>query len=116
MSFERRRNDRDRRQARRKTAVFAVTSKVGHRLQLAQAEDIAPAGMTLRRPKDSVVLPDTSVALTFDLPGTNRRIAVAGEVVSDRRDGGFRRTGVRFTSLAADDALRIAQYCDSDDD
>ena len=47
MSSERRRNDRDRRLARRVTAVFAVKNKMGYRLQLGQAEDIARAALYL---------------------------------------------------------------------
>lgn len=111
MHVERRRADRDRRKGGRVPAVFAVKNTIGTRVQLGQAEDIGPTGMTLRRPKDAPVLPLTALSLTFELPGVGAEIAVDGLVVSDTSSGGFRRTGVRFTFIAPEDASLIDQYC-----
>jgi hypothetical protein len=108
---DRRRAERERRQARRVAAVFAVKETAGRRVQLGQAEDIAPSGMTLRWPKDAALPPDAAVALTFELPGTGVAIAAEGRVVNTRRAGRYRRTGVRFVALPGDAAHRIAQYC-----
>lgn len=111
MLVERRRADRDRRQDGRVPAVFAVKNRFGARVQLGQAEDIGPSGMTLRRPRDAPVLPLTPVALTFSLPGTPAAIEAAALVVSDAGQGQFRRTGVRFTWIAPEHASLIARYC-----
>jgi hypothetical protein len=111
MQVERRRVDRDRRRGNRVPAVFAVKNTIGSRVQLGQAEDIGPTGMTLRRPKDAPVLPLTALSLKFALPGVAEEIAVAGLVVSDASSGPFRRTGVRFTFIAPEDASLIDQYC-----
>jgi hypothetical protein len=108
---DRRRTERERRQARRVAAVFAVKETAGQHVQLGQAEDIAPCGMTLRWPKDAALLPEAPVALTFELPGTDGPIAARATVVNTRRSGRYRRTGVRFISLEPEAALRIAQYC-----
>jgi hypothetical protein len=110
---DRRRAERERRQARRVAAVFAVKETTGRRVQLGQAEDIAPCGMTLRWPRDAALPTDAAVALTFELPGSGPPIAAQAAVVSIRRAGRYRRTGVRFTALAEDAAHRIAQYCSS---
>jgi len=111
MQLERRRVDRERRQSRRICAVFAVKNTIGSRIQLGQAEDIAPTGMTLRRPKDVPVLPLTPLDLRFALPGVRETIAVSALVVSDCRSGPFRRTGIRFTFIAPEHAALIARYC-----
>jgi hypothetical protein len=108
---DRRRTERERRQARRVAAVFAVKETGGQRVQLGQAEDIAPCGMTLRWPKDAALVPEAAVALTFELPGSNGPIAARATIVNTRRSGRYRRTGVRFVSLEPEAALRIAQYC-----
>jgi c-di-GMP-binding flagellar brake protein YcgR len=111
MSLDRRRTERERRQARRVAAVFAVKETTGHQVQLGQAEDIAPCGMTLRWPKDAALVPESPVVLTFELPGTDAPIAARATVVNTRRTGRYRRTGVRFEALEPDAAQRIAQYC-----
>jgi hypothetical protein len=111
---DRRRVDRDRRQARRVPAVFAVKNTTGARVHLGQAEDIGPSGMTLRWPKDAPVAAESPVALTFQLPGTHVPIAAEAQVVNTRPTGRFRRTGVRFLSLAPEAAQRIAQYLGRD--
>lgn len=111
MLLERRRADRDRRQDSRVLAVFAVRNVIGSRLQLGQAEDIAPTGITLRRPRDVPVLPQTPLSLSFDLPGAEAPISVTGMVVSDQRRGPFRRTGIRFTEIPPESAERLAAFC-----
>jgi hypothetical protein len=111
MLLERRRADRDRRQDSRVSAVFAVRNLIGSRFQLGQAEDIAPTGITLRRPRDVPVSPQTVLSLLFDLPGAGARIKVSGTVVSDRRLGPFRRTGVRFTEISPENVALLADFC-----
>ena len=99
-------------------AVFAVKKAVSgsdggpkRQVQLCQAEDIAPAGMTIKRPRGSAVLPRTELALSFALPGSDEEISARGLVVSDASSGSFRRTGVRFLALAPHHAQAIAGYC-----
>lgn len=111
MMEDRRRSARDRRKAGRVRSVFAVRSTVGGRVQLGQTEDVGPAGMTLRRPRGVVLRPMTPVLLTFELPGTAVEMAVMGMVVSDTGAGGFRRTGVQFTRLAAEHESLLRDHC-----
>jgi hypothetical protein len=111
MQVERRRAERDRRETLRVPAVCAVRNMVGDRFHLGQAEDIGPGGITLRRPRDLPILPQTPVSLTFDLPGTRTTIDVDGLVVSDRRYGGFRRTGVRFLEPSSEQTAVLVAFC-----
>ena len=111
MLLERRRTDRDRRQDSRVSAVFAVRNLIGTRIHFGQAEDIAPTGITLLRPRDVAVLPETPLSLLFDLPGGSARVSVKGVVISDRRSGPFRRTGVQFTDISPENAALLADYC-----
>ena len=108
---DRRRADRDRRLDRRVPAVFAVMNTAGGQVALGQAEDIAVSGMALRWPKDADF--PSPVTLTFQLPGTREAIAASAYVVNDRYAGRYRRTGVRFTTLAPQHADLIARYCAS---
>jgi hypothetical protein len=114
MRPDRRRAAEDRRRAPRIPAVFAVKKSAPGRAQLCQAEDIGPAGMTIKRPKGLSVPPRTSISLAFALPGSREEIAAEGLVVSDTVAGGFRRTGVRFIALRPEHAHLIAGYCRSD--
>ena len=114
MQLDRRRADRERRQADRVPAVFAVRGQAGPRVELGQAQDIGPSGMSLRWPRDAAIGPDSIVALVFELPGTGRSIAAAGVVVSERRLGRFARASVRFVDLAPEDAALVTRYCRSD--
>jgi hypothetical protein len=111
MLVDRRRAQRDRREALRVPSVFAVKCLAGGRIQLCQAEDIGPAGMTLRRPRDQSWSPGTQLVLTFALPGMESLMGAAAAVVSDRYAGAYRRTGVRFTALAAEHEQRICCFC-----
>ncbi len=111
MHVERRRAERDRRESSRVAAVCAVRSEVGDGFHLSQSEDIGPTGITLRRPRDLPMLPETPVSLTFELPGTDTTIVVDGLVVSDRRHGGFRRTGVRFVEPSSEQRAMLAEFC-----
>jgi hypothetical protein len=108
---DRRRAPADRRKSKRVPAVFAVKKLVGSGLQLCQAEDIAPSGMTIKRPRGTVVAPSTEVDLAFALPGSAREISARGLVVSDVVSGSFRRTGVRFVALRPEYERMIAGYC-----
>jgi len=98
MQVERRRSEHDRREHWRVPVVCAVRNTVAGRLYLGQAEDIGPGGITLRRPCDVPVRPQTPITMTFDIPGTGATLDLDGLVVSDLRSGSFRRTGIRFVS------------------
>jgi hypothetical protein len=111
MGFDRRRAPGERRQTARVAAVFAVKKGFGRQIQLCQAEDIAPSGMTIKRPRGSVALPRAEVSLSFSLPGSREEISARGLVVSDGAVGSFRRTGLRFIALRPDHVQLIAGYC-----
>jgi c-di-GMP-binding flagellar brake protein YcgR len=111
MLVERRRAERDRRESLRVGSVFAVKSRSRGRIQLGQAEDVCPGGITLRRPRDGAYTAGTTLELTFVLPGGGPVIDATAEVVSDRSAGAFRRTGLRFTALAAAHEQFILDYC-----
>jgi hypothetical protein len=111
MSSDRRRAPEERRQTTRVPAVFAVKESFGRQIQLCQAEDIAPSGMTIKRPRGSGALPRAEVSVSFSLPGSREEIAARGLVVSDGMSGGFRRTGLRFIALRPDHVQLIAGYC-----
>jgi len=110
MHVERRRSESDRRENWRVPVVCAVRSTVGGRLYLGQAEDIGPGGITLRRPRDLPVVAQTHITLTFDLPGTRKTIDVDGLVVTDRRSGSFRRTGIRFLGTSAEQVAMLGEF------
>jgi c-di-GMP-binding flagellar brake protein YcgR len=110
MTADRRRSHKERRTVVRVAAVFAVKSVARGRLQLGQAEDICPTGMTIRRPKDVPLSPGTGVVLTFALPSGDAMLRLSALVVSDRPAGSFRRTGLRFVALAADQQQQIAGF------
>jgi hypothetical protein len=111
MSLERRRAERDRRECWRVPVVCAVRNTVGGRLHLGQSEDIGPGGITLRRPRDVPMSPHTAMTLTFDLPGMRRTIDVDGLVVSDRRTGAFRRTGIQFVGPSSEQVALLSEFC-----
>jgi hypothetical protein len=108
---DRRRAPGERRQTQRVPAIFAVKKAMGRNVQLCQAEDIAPSGMTIKRPRGSHALPRTEVELAFALPGSREEISARGLVVSDCVAGSFRRTGVRFIAVRPEHAQLIAGYC-----
>lgn len=117
--MDRRRAPEERRRCDRVPAVFAVKKAVSgteaqRQVQLCQAEDIAPAGMTIKRPRGTVVHPRTEIALSFSLPGSHEEISARGLVVNDIGAGSFRRTGVRFIALRPEHAQLIAGYCRRD--
>jgi len=91
--------------------VCAVRNTVGGRLHLGQSEDIGPGGITLRRPRDVPAPPRTQITLTFDLPGMKTTIDVDGLVISDRRTGAFRRTGVRFVGSSSKQLALLSEFC-----
>lgn len=111
MHLERRRSERDRRVCGRVPVVCAVRNTIAGRLYLGQAEDIGPGGITLRRPCDLAVQPQTPITLTFDLPGLRRTLDLDGLVISDRRMGSFRRTGVRFLRPSDEQAALLGDWC-----
>jgi hypothetical protein len=111
MYADRRRAEQERRGAARVPAVFAVKTVFRGRLQLGQAEDVGPGGLALRRPKDLPLPPGTVLLMTFALPGHSTLLRVNAQVVSDRLVGTFRRTGIRFVGLAADQQQHIQQFC-----
>jgi len=111
MSTDRRRAQRERREDERVPAVFAVKKALGKNVQLCQAEDITPSGMTMKRPRGTFIIPRTEIDLAFALPGSNEEISARGVVVHDVVVGSFRRTGVRFIAVRPDHAQLIAGYC-----
>jgi hypothetical protein len=111
MHMERRRTERDRRGSWRVPIVCAVRNSISGSLHLGQSEDLGPGGITLRRPRDLPISPATALTLTFDLPGTGRTIDVEGLVVSDRRAGGFRRTGIRFVGSTPEQLALLSEFC-----
>lgn len=113
MIVDRRKAMRDRRGADRISAVFAVKSVVGRRVQLGQSEDVGPGGMTLRRPRGLVLRTGTPMSLTFELPEGDaaREVVALGVVVSDTGTGSFRRTGVRFTHIHPEHQEALASFC-----
>ncbi len=111
MSRDRRRSPEDRRLAERVPAVFAVKKAIGPNVQLCQAEDITPSGMTMKRPRGTFIVPRTEVDLEFSLPGSQEEISARGVVVHDVVAGSFRRTGVRFIAVRPEHAQMIAGYC-----
>jgi hypothetical protein len=111
MSSDRRRTARDRREDERVPAVFAVKKAIGRSVQLCQAEDITPSGMTMKRPRGTFIVPRTEIDLEFALPGSTEEISARGMVVHDVVAGSFRRTGVRFIAVRPEHAQLIAGYC-----
>jgi hypothetical protein len=109
MQIERRRSERDRRESWRVPVVCAVRNSVGGGLYLGQAEDIGPGGITLRRPRGLPVVPRTPITLTFDIPGTRTTLDLDGLVVTDRRSGSFRRTGIRFVSPSPEQVALLGE-------
>ena len=110
MQLERRQSERDRRASWRVSAVCAVRT-AGDLFHLSQSEDIGPGGITLRRPSDLPMSPETPVSLTFELPGTQTTIDLEGLVVTDRRHGGFRRTGIRFVRASREQVAVLMDFC-----
>jgi hypothetical protein len=51
------------------------------------------------------------VVLTFALPGCASLLRLSALVISDRLAGSFRRTGLRFVALAADQQQEIDGFC-----
>src|SRR5262245_26516343 len=111
MSADRRRAAADRRLAERVPAVFAVKKAIGKNVQLCQAEDITPSGMTMQRPRGTFIIQRTEVDLEFALPGSDQESSARGVVVHDVVVGSFRRTGVRFIAVRPEHAQLIAGYC-----
>jgi hypothetical protein len=111
MSKDRRRASAERRGTERVPAVFAVKKTLGPQVQLCQAEDLTPSGMTMKRPRGTFIIPRTEVDLTFSLPGSQEEISARGVVVHDVVAGTYRRTGVRFIAVRPEHAQLIAGYC-----
>ncbi|MDX2020298.1 MAG: PilZ domain-containing protein [Deltaproteobacteria bacterium] len=111
MTTERRRTRQDRRNNDRVVSIFAVKSAVGPDMHLGQCEDLAPAGMSLRRPGGLPLAMGMPVMLWFELPGYGEEIAAQAVVVSDQRAGKFRRTGLRFANVAPESVRKIEMFC-----
>lgn len=111
MTIERRRTREDRRQSDRVLSIFAVKSAVGPDIHLGQCEDLAPVGMSLKRPGGLPLAMGMPVLLWFELPGYGEEIAAQAVVVSDQRAGKFRRTGLRFCGIAAEAVRQIETFC-----
>jgi|GEM_PF-1280588 len=111
MTTERRRTREDRRINDRVLSIFAVKSAVGPDMHLGQCEDLAPNGMSLRRPGGLPLAMGMPVRLWFELPGYGEEISAQAVVVSDQRAGKFRRTGLRFSNVAPDAVRKIETFC-----
>jgi hypothetical protein len=111
MTNERRKAAQDRRTSPRIPATFAVRQSSGGRIQLGQAEEIGPGGLTMRRPRGGAHLPRTEVTLRFQLPGTRDEIDASGVVTHDSGAGSFRRTGLAFIALRSEHEQAIAAFC-----
>ena len=112
MTADRRRAERERRAAARVPAVFAVKSVFAGACSWGRPRTSAPAGLTMRRPKDLPLTPGHRHRADLRAAGGRRACcALSALVVSDRLVGSFRRTGVRFLALAADQQQQIAGFC-----
>jgi hypothetical protein len=111
MSNERRKAVRDRRVSPRIPATFAVRQSSGGRIQMGQAEEIGPGGLTMRRPRDGAHPLRTEVTLRFQLPGTHEEIDANGVVTHDSGAGTFRRTGLAFIALRSEHQQANAAFC-----
>jgi hypothetical protein len=111
MSIDRRKTARERRQGQRIAATFAVKQSSDGQVELCQAEDIGPGGMTIRRLRERSQSPRTAVALRFELPGTREEIVTEAVVTHDATAGSFRRTGVGFIALRPEHQQAIAAFC-----
>jgi hypothetical protein len=111
MSIDRRKTSRERRQSQRIAATFAVKQSSDGTVELCQAEDIGPGGMTIRRLRERSQSPRTPVALRFELPGTREEIVAEAVVTHDATAGSFRRTGVGFIALRPEHQQAIAAFC-----
>jgi len=111
MSNDRRKTSRERRQAQRIAATFAVKQSSDGKVELCQAEDISPGGMSIRRLRERQQSPHTEVALRFELPGTREEIVAEAVVTYDAAAGSFRRTGVVFIALRPEHQQAIAAFC-----
>lgn len=89
--------------------MCAIRNTIAGCHHLGQSEDIGPGGITVRRPRDMPVPPETFISVTFDLPGTQTTVALDGLVVSDRRHGSFRRTGIRFLKTSPEQLALLGQ-------
>jgi len=111
MSIDRRKTSRERRQGQRIAATFAVKQSSDGEVELCQAEDIGPGGMTIRRLRERSRSPRTAVALRFELPGTRHEIVADAVVTHDATAGSFRRTGVGFIALRPEHQQAIVAFC-----
>ena len=111
MTTERRRTREDRRFNDRVLSIFAVKSAVGPDMHLGQCVDLAPNGMSLRRPGGLPLATGMPVQLSFELPGYGEEITAQAVVVSDQRAGKFRRTGLRFSNVAPEAMRKIENFC-----
>ena len=115
--IERRQIQRERRTSYCAPFVAAVRSATDEVVELALAVDLSRSGMRLRRAPDMKPLLDDTVQiqgpvvhLEFELPDGGEPLQIAGRLLFERNDGGFRAAGVRFLELGIDDELRIASY------
>ena len=106
---DRRRSSCDRRRDERVALVAAVKQRVGGEVHLALAQDLGTQGIALKRVGGRALSPRTPLTMTFELPDGGAPVRVRGAVVSERSDGSWQRTGVRFDDLSPLDHARIVR-------
>jgi hypothetical protein len=100
----------DRRRGRRRSFVASVKHCVGAETAVALAQDLGLEGMQLKRVRGRAYLPRTPILLTFELPDGGELVRVRGAVASERAEGAYQRTGVRFERVRPLDRVRIARW------
>lgn len=108
--LDRRRAPVERRRERRAPFVAAVAQQVGGTVSLAQAQNLGPTGIELKRPAGRAYLPRTPISLRFELPDGGEPVQARGAIVFERAAGGYQTTGVRFTQLSPLDHARILRF------
>jgi hypothetical protein len=106
-SADRRKSDRDRRDAPRAPLVAAVREPDAPHLYLSQ--DVSAHGMTVLRPDEEEMPARTPLRVEFELPG-GRFVRALARVASDRAGGRFRRTGLEFVRIERVDAVLVDAF------
>lgn len=109
---DRRRAPRDRRAARRLPFVAAVLRQEGSRRELLQSCDLGLLGMQVRRLADDDAGPGPlpALRLSFELPDGGEVMTLQAQVVFDRLEGSYRKSGLRFFELPVEVEQRLRLF------